>query len=88
MGLAITCYDYALELSADGMSRTDYDTMYEALTAPVDSHTVVVPYGQTTLSYTAYIEVVEDEVLYMDDGTAWGNLTVNFVAVEAKRIPT
>lgn len=83
-----TFYDYALELSADGMSRTDYDTMYEALTAPVDSHTVVVPYGQTTLSYTAYIEVVEDEVLYMDDGTAWGNLTVNFVAVEAKRIPT
>lgn len=82
-----TFYDYTMELSADGMSREDYDAMYEILTAPVDSHTLAAPYGQTTISFAAYIEVVEDEVLYMDDGTAWGNLTVEFYAQAAKRVP-
>nr|DAL15630.1 MAG TPA_asm: hypothetical protein [Caudoviricetes sp.] len=83
-----TFYDYTMEVSADGMSREDYDSMYEVLSAPVDSHVLVAPYGQTTISFTAYIEVVEDDVLYMDDGTAWGNLTVNLYAQEAKRKPT
>lgn len=82
-----TFYDYTMELSSDGMSREDYDAMYEVLSAPVNSHTLVAPYGQTTISFTAYIEVVEDEVLYMDDGTAWGNLTVEFYAQAAKRVP-
>lgn len=83
-----TFYDYTMEVSADGMSREDYDAMYEVISAPVDSHVLVAPYGQTTISFTAYIEVVEDDVLYMDDGTAWGNLTVNLYAQEAKRKPT
>ena len=82
-----TFYDYTMEVSADGMSREDYDAMYEVLSAPVDSHVLVAPYGQTTISFTACIEVVEDDVLYMDDGTAWGNLTVNLYAQEAKRKP-
>ena len=83
-----TFYDYTMEVSADGMSREDYDAMYEVLSAPVDSHVLVAPYGQTTISFTACIEVVEDDVLYMDDGTARGNLTVNLYAQEAKRKPT
>lgn len=83
-----TFYDYTMEVSADGMSREDYDAMYEVISAPVDSHVLVAPYGQTTISFTACIEVVEDDVLYMDDGTAWGNLTVNLYAQEAKRKPT
>lgn len=83
-----TFYDYTMEVSADGMSREDYDAMYEVLSAPVDSHVLVAPYGQTTISFTACIEVVEDDVLYMDDGTAWGNLTMNLYAQEAKRKPT
>lgn len=81
-------FDYTFQLSADGMSRDDYDSLYEVLTSPVDSHTVVAPYGQTTLSYEAYIEVVEDTVEYMDDGTCWGGLTVTFYAREPKKVPT
>lgn len=83
-----TFYDYKIVISADGMSREEYDSFYEVLTAPVDSHVIVVPYGQTTLSYEAYIEIVEDEVEYMDDGTCWGGLTVTFYAREPKRVPT
>ena len=56
-----TFYDYTMEVSADGMSREDYDAMYEVLSAPVDSHVLVAPYGQTTISFTACIEVVEDD---------------------------
>lgn len=83
-----TFFDYTFQLSADGMNRDDYDSLYEVLTSPVDSHTVVVPYGQTTLSYEAYIEVVEDTVEYMDDGACWGGLTVTFYAREPKKVPT
>lgn len=81
-------FGHKIVISADGMSREEYDSFYEVLTAPVDSHVVVVPYGQTTLSYEAYIEIVEDEVEYMDDGTCWGGLTVTFYAREPKRVPT
>ena len=40
------------------------------------------------MSREEYIEIVEDEVEYMDDGTCWGGLTVTFYAREPKKVPT
>ena len=69
------------------LDGTGYNVGVESI-SPVDSHVVVVQCGQATLSYEAYIEIVEDEVEYMDDGTCWGGLTVTFYAREPKRVPT
>ena len=84
-----TFYDYILAFdTSSGLSREDYDTMYGILTAPVEFHTLVVPYGQSTLSFEAGITGAEDNVILMDDGTVWGNLSITFRAESPQRLAT
>ena len=84
-----TFYDYILAFdTSSGLSREDYDTMYGILTAPVEFHTLVVPYGQSTLSFEAGITGAEDNVILMDDGTIWGNLSITFRAKSPQRLAT
>ena len=84
-----TFYDYILAFdTSSGLSREDYDTMYGILTAPVEFHTLVVPYGQSTLSFEAGITGAEDNVILMDDGTVWGNLSITFRAKIPQRLAT
>ena len=82
-----TYYDYILAFDTSaGLSRADYDTLYSILTAPVEFHTLVVPYGQSTLSFAAGIAGAEDNVILMDDGTVWGNLSITFRAKSPQRL--
>ena len=82
-----TYYDYILAFDTSaGLSRADYDTLYSILTAPVEFHTLAVPYGQSTLSFTAGITGAEDNVILMDDGTVWGNLSITFRAKSPQRV--
>lgn len=84
-----TFYDYILAFdTSSGLSREDYDTLYDTLTAPVEFHTLVVPYGQSTLSFEAGITGAEDNVILMDDGTVWGNLSITFMAKSPQRLAT
>ena len=84
-----TFYDYILAFdTSSGLSREDYDTLYGILTAPVEFHTLVVPYGQSTLSFQAGITGAEDNVILMDDGTVWGNLSITFRAKSPQRLAT
>ena len=84
-----TYYNYALELYSDFSSPEQYDALYEALSAPVDSHDVVFPYGQENLSFLAYIANGEDELpkIYRDGLQKWDHLSLNFVAMEPQRRP-
>ena len=82
-----TYYDYILAFDTSaGLTRADYDTLYSILTAPVEFHTLVVPYGQSTLSFAAGITGAEDNVILMDDGTVWGNLSITFRAKSPQRL--
>ena len=82
-----TYYDYILAFDTSaGLTRADYDTLYSILTAPVEFHTLVVPYGQSTLPFVAGITGAEDNVILMDDGTVWGNLSITFRAKSPQRV--
>lgn len=84
-----TFYDYILAFDTSaGLTRADYDTLYSVITAPVEFHTLVVPYGQSTLSFAAGITGAEDNVILMDDGTVWGNLSITFRAKSPQRLAT
>ena len=84
-----TFYDYILAFDTSaGLTREDYDTLYNVITAPVEFHTLVVPYGQSTLSFQAGITGAEDNVILMDDGTVWGNLSITFRAKSPQRLAT
>ena len=81
-----TFYDYILAFDTSaGLTREDYDTLYSIITAPVEFHTLVVPYGQSALSFSAGITGAEDNVILMDDGTVWGNLSITFRAKSPQR---
>ena len=83
-----TYYNFSMEIDPDAASRQDYDSFYEAISAPVDSHTLEVPYGQTTLVFEAYVTNGSDELSYMEDSAnRWENLSINFVAMEPQRLP-
>ena len=81
--------DYDMEIATDRLSQAEYDSLYEALTAPVESHVVILPYGRTTLQFDAYIQSVGDSYI-ADNGTdrLWGNLSVKFYAIKPQRRPT
>lgn len=82
-----TYYNYSCEIDASAADRAEYDEFYEAISAPVDSHEIVMPYAQQTISFSAYVTNGEDELLSMFDDNEWGNLSFNFIAMAPQRRP-
>lgn len=81
-----TYYDYDLVISTADLSSNEYDALFEVLSAPVNSHSVEMPYGMTSLTFEAMISSGGDELIPMDDGTWWGNLNVNIRAKKPQRL--
>lgn len=83
-----TYYNYSISIDADNTDSAEYDELYNVITAPVDSHLLEVPYGQTTLVFEAYITSAADTLKSMAGGVnRWGDLTISFVAMEPQRRP-
>jgi len=81
-----TYYNYSMVITSDFSDVEEYDALYEVLTAPSDSHAIVVPYGKGTLSFQAYVTNGEDELTHMFEGlNRWDSLTFNFIAMEPQR---
>lgn len=81
-----TYYNYSLEIDSDESDPDEYDRLYEVLSAPVDSHTITVPYGQGTLTYKAYATNGEDNLVKCyEELNGWNGLSVNFIAMSPKR---
>ena len=58
-----TRYHYTIEIESRLSNPADYDAFYEAISAPVQSHTIKVPYGQGTLTFEADVESGSDALL-------------------------
>lgn len=83
-----TYYNYDLSFGTSLLSPADYDAMYEVLTAPVNYHTITVPYGQAMKTFEAYVANASDTLRRMKDGyNHWGDLTITFTAMEPARTP-
>lgn len=83
-----TEYGYYMTVKADPQHPEDYDAFYEAVSAPVESHRVIMPYGQTTLEFEAAIYSGED----IDNGVhgnvrRWDGLQLSFEPMEPQRRP-
>lgn len=84
-----TFYNYSINIDSRFMSKEDYDTLYELLSAPVDSHRIEVPFAQETLIFEAYVTNGTDELTGIrKDMNTWANLSINFIAMEPQRRPT
>ena len=83
-----TYYNYSMQLNTDRLSRSQYDELYEILSAPQDSHTVILPYGRGTITQQMYVTGGEDDLRIDDKGNIWDGLSIEFVAMTPKRKPT
>ena len=83
-----TFYNYNMIIDSRFMTREEYDTLYDLLSAPVDSHTIEVPYAQETLIFEAYVTNGTDELQGIrNDFNIWAGLSINFIAMEPQRRP-
>lgn len=85
-----TYYTYRLEFDSSLSDPEEYDALFEVLSAPVDSHTITVPYGQSSITFEAYVANGDDDLsrIYRNDAKKWDNLSVNFVAMDPQRRPS
>lgn len=81
-----TYYDYEVEFGTRNMSLNDYDSLYEALTTPQESHIVTVPYGQSTLTFECRVSVASDTLIKsFSNFKKWGTLKVTFEALTPQK---
>ena len=70
-------------------AKQDYDAFYDAISAPVPSHKITMPYGQGTMQFDAEIIGGEDRLLGRLAGVnRWNGLVVDFQPLSLQRKPT
>lgn len=50
-----TAYSYSMEVEPNPLFPEDYDALFDVLSAPVPSHRVSLPYGQSTIEFDAAV---------------------------------
>ena len=87
-----TFYNYSMAVEPDKNYPDDYDTFYDIISSPEESHVMVFPYGQETLEMEVYITQGEDSVRIDTSAVAgkknrWSGLSIECTAMEPKRRP-
>jgi hypothetical protein len=83
-----TYYDYSLYVEPEPKDRAAYDSFYQAISAPINSHSVTLPYGQSTITFDAMVSDGTDRYKGKVAGERrWTGLQVNFSAIKPQRTP-
>lgn len=81
-----TFYNYTLKVEPKQHAGNDYNDFYDAISAPVESHALEIPYGGTTLTFQAYVTKGKDDLFRIYRGKKyWAGLSINFIAMEPQR---
>ena len=84
-----TGYAYQMAVEPDPAHPEDYDAFYHAISDPVPSHKITMPYGQGTMEFDAEILGGEDRLLGKLSGVnRWTGLVVDFQPLSLQRKPT
>ena len=88
-GNLLGVYAYQLAVEPNPAHPEDYDAFYEAISAPVPSHKITMPYGQGTMEFDAEILSGEDRLLGKMAGVnRWTGMVVDFQPLSLQRKPT
>lgn len=83
-----TGYSYEMGVEPDPMHPEDYDAFYDAVSAPVPSHSVTMPYGQSTITFDAEIQDGKDTWRGRLAGiNLWTGLKITFTPISPQRRP-
>ena len=83
-----TAISYVMNVEPDPRYPDEYDAFFEAISAPVEFHTITMPYGQETITFDAQISSGSD----VDGGVLaghrrWHGLQVAYTPMEPQVIP-
>lgn len=82
-----TRYDYEVTFATKMMNVAEYDRLYEILTDPVDTHTVEMPYGQSTITFDASVTSASDSIVFnYNSMRRWSELKINFESAELSKV--
>lgn len=81
-----TDYVYNMKVEPNKNNFAAYDAFYQAISAPVEYHTVTLPYGQSTITFDAMILSGKDKLKRkVGSSNRWGTLSLQFVPIEPQR---
>lgn len=81
-----TCYEYSMTVRADPDFPEDYDSFFYKISEPVDYHTVVLPFGQTTISFQAKITGGNDIYKgYYAGYKRWDEMELRYIPMQPQR---
>lgn len=84
--IAGTSYSYEMRVEPDPLHPEDYDAFYEAISAPVESHIVELPYGEDSRQFEMMVLSGSDVFSGKRIGrNTWKNLTVQFKPIAPQR---
>lgn len=76
-----TYMSYTVTLAIPPKQMTQYSAVYELLTDPVDAHSFVLPYGNSTITITGRVVSVKDNYVRLAGGAvAWKGTTFTVAA--------
>lgn len=81
-----TAYPYEMQVEPDPRYREDYDAFFEAISAPVESHVVELPYGGGSMKCEMMVLSGSDSYAGKRGGrNAWKGLKVQFQPITPQR---
>lgn len=81
-----TKYGHQMQVEPDPGYPEDFDAFFYAISAPLNTHQVELPFGQDTISYEA--KVTSGEITYegkLAGKNRWSGLRVNFEPIQPQR---
>lgn len=75
-----TYLSYTVSIAVPFGMEAAYNTIYEALTDPVDGHTFILPYGSGTVEITGRVANVKDTYYKVSDGNYWEGCRFTIIA--------
>lgn len=76
-----TYMKYTISIAVPVSMRDEYAQLYEVITAPVDAHTFILPYNNSTITITARVTRISDVYVRLDgDGVYWKDIQFEIIA--------
>ena len=66
-----TAISYSFEIQSINGKEDQYDALYEQLIQPVDSHIIILPYGQSTITIEGRLTQLEDTYYGKNGAAKW-----------------
>lgn len=83
-----TFYNYSMTVEQKDGDAESFDSFWEAISQPVESHVCVFPYNQSSLTQRMYITSGEqDLVSRTPTKNEWGEISISYVAMGPKVVP-